>query len=331
MGLCKGVIRLGVIGGLAAGTVVIAANTSPRFAALLHQTKTSVIGMIDSKIDDPVVLRAQLRDLERQYPTRIAEIRRELSQLDQQIEGMKQDKLVAAGVVELVQADLAQLKGLLEQAEAARSESPTRVISVRFDGGVVPLDQAYANGARLRSTLAAYAARVESAERDMAFLEDQREQLIELASTLEAEQMQFQAQIWQLDSQIAMIERNEKMINLVEARSKRLDELDRFEASSLTQLTDRMAQIRSEQEQRLAQLNRRGVTDYEQAVKNRLESERIGREVFERTNRDVIVSPERLIIDGITGRSDRQAEQPAKIIGDDAPTGPVARGNSRWN
>lgn len=330
MGLCKGVIRLGVIGGLATGAVVIAANTSPRFAALLHQAKDGVVGVIDSQIDDPVALRAQLHDLEKQYPARIAEVRSELSQIDQQIEAMKQDKLVAAGVVELVQADLSHLQGLLEQAEAARSDSPTRVISVRFDGGVIPLDQAYAQGTRLRSTLAAYAARVQGADRDLAFLEEQRNQLAELATTLEAEQMQFQAQIWQLDSQIAMIERNDKMIDLVEARSKRLDELDRFEAASLDQLTERMARIRSEQEQRLAQLNRKGVTDYEQAVKNRLEAERIGREVFERMNRDVLVSPERLIIDGL-GSDDRQAEQPATIIGDDKPTGPVAHRNSRWN
>lgn len=322
MGLCKGIIRLGVITGLTAGGVVLAANASPRFAALLHQAKDGVVGLVDSQIDDPVVLRAQLRDLEKQYPARIADIRSELAQLDAQIEAMKQDKLVAAGVVELVQADLAQLKGLIEQAEAARKDAPTRVISVRFDGDVLPLDQAYANGTRLRSTLAAYAGRVQAADRDLAFLNDQRDQLTELATTLEAEQMQFQAQIWQLDAQIAMIERNDKMISIVEARTKRLDELDRFEAASLGQLTDRMAKIRTEQEQRLAQLNRKSVTDYEQAVKNRLETERVSREVFHRSTQ-TIIAPDRLIIEGTSTPS---VPEPPQIIGDPEP-GSMARSN----
>ncbi|MGP1345157.1 MAG: hypothetical protein ACTS3F_00630 [Phycisphaerales bacterium] len=339
MGLCKGIVRLGVIGGLATGAVVVAAQASPRFAALLGQTKARIIGVIDSQIDDPVALRAQLRDLERQYPARITEVRGELSQVDRQIAALKQDKLVAAGVVELVTADLGELKGLLDQAEAARTNAPTRIISVRFDGNVVPLDQAYAEGTRLRATLAAYATRVQDAERDIAFLTEQRDRLTELATTLESEQVQFQSQIWQLDSQIEMIERNEKMIELVEDRARRLDELDRFEASSLNHLTERMASIRAEQEQRLAQLTRKAETDYEQQVKARLDAEKISREAFENASRGMVISPQRLIIDGTTGAHDVGAdnnEDQTVIIGDDAdddqPTGPVASTDrARWN
>ena len=86
----KTVVRAGVITALVGGAAVVIAGPD-RVHAILHQARHSVNGAIDSKISDPVALRAQLRSLESQYPYRIEEVKGDLAELDAQMTQLRRE------------------------------------------------------------------------------------------------------------------------------------------------------------------------------------------------------------------------------------------------
>jgi len=291
MALVKTAVRIAVIGGLATGAAVLVAGPE-RVAAIGGQVRTSVNKAIDSQIDDPVALRAQLRKLESQYPERIAEVRSDLAELDAQLEDLKKDQAVSEKVVALAKADYEALSPLIAKAEAARVESPYAVINVRFGGGTLTLDQAYARGTQINQTIGAYQTRAADAAQNIAFLDQQKQRLTELLTELETERAEFQAQVWQLDNEIAMIERNENLIDMVESREKTLNKYERYEAVSLDHVKERMRKIRAEQEAKLKELaNKSEARNYEQEAQQMIETENLGREVFERSLEETKLAP----------------------------------------
>ncbi|MBL8746020.1 MAG: hypothetical protein JNK58_06655 [Phycisphaerae bacterium] len=283
MCIVKSVMRIAVVGGLATGVAVLVAGPE-RVAALAGQCRTAVRNKIDQSIDDPVALRSQLRTLEAEYPKRITSVRADLAELEAQMSELQRDKAVSERVVEMASSDLGELKEMLARAENARTEAPTAVINVRFDNQPFSLDQAYSRATQINNTLNVYSTRAADAERDIGFLSQQKDRLSELLSTLETERAQFQAQIWQLDGQIEMIARNEKLIDIVEKRQESIDKHSRFEAVSLEQITGRMAKIRAEQESRLQSLaSHSETTNYEKKAKVMLDTENVARDVFRRS------------------------------------------------
>src|SRR5690606_25955559 len=123
------------------------------------QVKNSITDTIDSAIDDPVALRAQLRSLERQYPERIAKVRGELAQLTEQADRVERDRVVALKVIEMASADLDTITDRLEQARAVRAESPGAVIRVRFEDRTMSLEESYNRATQIRNTISAYTTR----------------------------------------------------------------------------------------------------------------------------------------------------------------------------
>lgn len=282
MAIIKTVMRIAVVGGLATGVAVLVAGPE-RVGALAGQCRRAVCDTIDRNIEDPVALRAQLRTLDSEYPKRIASVRSDLAELEAQLQELERDKAVSQRVVEMASADLNELKDMLTRAEGARSESPTAVIHVKFDNQPYSLDQAYSRATQINNTLNVYSTRAADAERDVGFLQQQKDRLTELLGTLETERAQFQAQIWQLDGQIEMIARNEKLIDIVEKRQDSIEQHSRFEAVSLEQITGRMAKIRAEQESRLQSLaSHSETTNYEKKAKVMLDTENSARDVFKK-------------------------------------------------
>lgn len=281
MKVFKTITHVTLLGGLALGAAAVIAGPH-RVTALFDQARTGVVNTIDRHIDDPVALRHQLAQLERTYPQKIGEIRAELGELREQTAGLRREQAIAERVVELAQGDLAELQALLDQAETARAEHPTRVISVRFDRGTIPLEDAYARATQINGTVRIYETRAEQSGKALSALATQQSRLEELLKQLETERAQFQAQIHELDSQIAMIDRNEKLIEIVEERQDAIDRHERFEAHSLEQVTGRMARIQAEQEAKLESLLARdGKEGYEERAREMLRSERQARDVFE--------------------------------------------------
>lgn len=283
MHLGKTVVRVAVIGALATGATVLVAGPD-RVLALAGQARQCVIHKIDSNIKDPVALRAQLRSLEAEYPKRIAAVRSDLVELQGQLASLERDREVARKVVEMAGADLAAMKDVLAKADAARAESPYSVINVRFGGRTMTLDQAYTRATQINNTVNVYTSQLAGADRDITLLRQQQERLQEMLTQLETERAQFQAQVWQLDGQIEMIARNDKLIEMVEARQKTLDKFSRYEAVSLDQVTQKMNAIRAEQESRLQSLmNQEQTTDYQKAAEAMIDAENLSRSVFEKS------------------------------------------------
>ena len=267
----KSLIRLGVVGTvLGAGTLLVAGPD--RIGALIQQTTSTVHSAIDGAIDDPIALRAQLRDLEGQYPEKIAEVRGDLAELQEQRAQLERDLEVGKRVVRLAEADLPELGALISRAEDASSESGYRVVRVRFENRSFDVESAYQKAASIRNLRDAYASRTADTERDLGFLGEQGQRLTELLAQLEAEQTEFQSQIWQLDRQIDAIARNERMIDMMEKRQATIDRHSRYRADSLDQLKARLADLRAQKESQLRTLTSASTaTTYEEQAKMSLE------------------------------------------------------------
>ena len=294
MGIIKGVIRYGVIGTLAGGAVVLVAGPQ-RTLAIINQATSGIHRLIDGQIEDPIVLRQQLRDLEGQYPQKIAAVRGDLSELQQQKVAMQDELRTSQRVVEMTEADLTGMNDLLSKAEDARStaDGPT-LVRVRFDGRAIDLDQAYAKANEISRVRDAYASKSSDTQNALNYLDQQEQRLSELLTKLETERAEFQAQLWQLDQQVDTVARNDRLIEIMENRQDSIDEHSRYAVASLDQLKSRFAEIRGKQEARLEALSVPATTrNYEDRAKQELDSEQGRRQVGKLFNspRTIEVAP----------------------------------------
>ncbi|GAB4384165.1 MAG: hypothetical protein Kow0022_05900 [Phycisphaerales bacterium] len=254
MALIKGIVRFGVIGALALGTgVVVAEWASPGSVhAMCGQAKSAVNRVIDNNIDDPVALRAQIRNLEAEYPEKIAEVRSDLADVQEQIAQLRHEMAVSQKVVALTQADLSVIDGTIQHARDVQATNPGAIVKVSFDQGrSVPIDEALLKRKQIKQTNAFHAQRVAELQTDLNYLSQQEEQLAALLTRLETEQAEFQAQLFQLDAQVDAIDRNERLIEMIKERQKTIDKHSRYQATSLDQLHRQLSKIRAEQKAQL--------------------------------------------------------------------------------
>src|SRR5690554_6743683 len=109
MAFTKNLIRAGVVVALAGAATAMFVGPE-RIGALFSQTRGAVNRAIDGQIKDPVALRQQLRSLEEQYPKRIAEVRGDLAEVNEQVAQLERELAVSRKVVQLADRDLAQMK-----------------------------------------------------------------------------------------------------------------------------------------------------------------------------------------------------------------------------
>jgi len=319
MSIIKNVVRVGVVGGLLVGAAVVIAGPS-RVNAIAGQARGFVNQKIDNAIQDPVALRQQLRTLEQQYPKKIAQVRGELAELTTQLAAIVKERDIAERVIGLASVDYNELNGLIGLAQDARMDSPGAIIRVSFDNQQFPLDQAYTKAAELSSTVNAYRGRLASSDISIDLLSTQRDRLEGLLTELEEERTTFQSQIWQLDSEIEMIARNDKMLEIFEERERSIDRLGKTEASSLEHVMTRMARIRAEQEARFESLANGPRESYEQAAVRMLETEQAAKDVFEKSktmNQNASTSTETIDIttDGVQVNDVNHREALRLVIG----------------
>lgn len=266
MALIKGIVRFGVISALALGTgAVVAEWASPgSVSAMAGQAKNTITNAIDSNIDNPVALRAQIRALEAEYPQKIGEVRSDLNDVQEQIGQLRHQQAVSDKVVALTKVDLAQLDGMIEQARGVQSQHNGAVVRVSFQRTSLDLSDAYAKRAQIEQTAKFHTDRVKELSRDLGYLTQQEQQLSALRDRLETERAEFQAQLFQLDAQIDSIDRNDRLITMMEKRQKTIDEQSRYHTDSLEQLHAQLSSIRTEQQARLEAItNADQARDYE--------------------------------------------------------------------
>jgi len=277
-GIIKTLIRVGVITAASAGAAVLIAGPH-RAAALVSQARSTIMTHIDETIDDPVALRSQLRELEREYPSKIGQVRGDLAELQEQMRQLDRDRAVSERVVSLADRDLSVIQPLLAEAEATVVEKASfgsirNVAAVRFDNHTFTLDQAHTRAKQIAQTRVAYANRAADASHDLIYLAQQEERLVELLSQLETERTQFQGQLWQLDRQVDAIARNEKLISMLEKRKKTIEECSRYEVASLDQIVSRLSEVRARQQAELDVLTGQDANvDYEELARMQIGTE----------------------------------------------------------
>jgi septal ring factor EnvC (AmiA/AmiB activator) len=275
MALCKTMIRAGVLTAVVGG-VAIAVAGPDSVRAYFHQARSNVRKAIDCHVSDPVALRAQLRDLEGQYPKKIDDVRGDLAELEVQIAQLQRDQAVSSKVVEMTDSDLGVMRDVLAKAEETRTQGLGQVVRVRFESNDRPvsIDEAYGKVTRLSQLKDVHGARMTEIDRDLGYLTQQRDRLSGLLEQLENERAEFQTQLWSLDRQVDAISRNDRMIDIMEKRSESIEEHSRYRAASLDQVQGRLADIRAKQESKLETLAKNTeLKNYENAAKYMIDAE----------------------------------------------------------
>lgn len=274
MSLSKNIVRYGVLTALVAGTATVVVGPDT-MGALLQQTRDDVRDVAAKQVRDPVALRSQIRSLAQEYPKRIADVRGDLAELREQARQLTREREVSERVVGLAMDDLAQMQGLITRAESTQDSNPGHVVRVVFANESLDVKEAYTKAARVQQVQEAYSTRQVEIDRDMGYLQQQETRLVSLLDQLETENAQFQAQMWQLDRQIDSIQRNDRLITMMEKRQRTLDQHSTTRAHSLDQVATRFADIRAKQEARLDALSTTGtVTSYEDRAKVQIDGER---------------------------------------------------------
>lgn len=319
-GIVKTVVRFGVIAGLGTGVAVLVAGPE-RVAAFACSARDKAVNVIDSQIDDPTIIRAQLRALADKYPERIADVRGDIAELHEQMRQIQREKEVSQRVVALAETDLTSLKDMLARAEDARvTNGPGRAVLVSFNNQDLPLDQAYSRATQISQTRAAYAARAADAERTLAYLGQQSDRLQQLLSKLEGEHADFQTQLWQLDHQVDAIARNERLLDMLEKRQKMIDDRSRYDVVSLEQVQSRLAQIRTKQEAQFVSLEKAADRlNYEDVAAQQLEAENAARVEFERTLQTSPAKPTPIRISPDNASETDEAAAPAPSVASSEP------------
>lgn len=246
----KTVVRGVVITALAGGVLVAVAGPQ-RAHAVFNQTRGAITSVIDENIEDPILLRAQVKKLEAQYPGKIAEVRSDLSEVQTQISQLQREMQIATKVVSLASNDLNVVDSQIAQARVTQSANPGAIVRISFNNKPVDLDDAYAKRQQIEQTQGLYSNRATDLNIDLGYLSDQESQLADLLERLVGEQSEFQAKLFQLDAQIDTIARNDRLIEMMEDRQDTIDAHSRFQANSLDQLNSRLSNIRTEQRARL--------------------------------------------------------------------------------
>jgi predicted ribosome quality control (RQC) complex YloA/Tae2 family protein len=273
-----GLITLAVGGTVAFGAAMIAGPQ--RSHMVMDQIHAGIMETIDENIEDPRILRTQLRTLEQEYPERISELRGDLAELRTQISQLTREEAVSRRVIELSQVDLSTLIPLVQELNGAVLTSNAtgirNVTSVRFNGRLMTTEQTRSRINRINQTKEAYSARAADAAHDLVYLQQQEQRMEDLLVKLENEHSQFQAQLWQLERQVDAIARNERLIDMMSERQAVLDSYSTFEIKSLDNMTGRLSEVRSRQEAELEFLSAsQDSDDYEGMARLQIDGENI--------------------------------------------------------
>lgn len=273
MCMTKGLFRLALIGGLAAGGATILLGPE-RIAAGFAQLRSHAQGAVDRLVDDPVALRRQLQSLSEQYPKKIATIRGELAEVDRQVTQLEHDREVAYRVVANTTSDMDVLKELM--ARAGEASSNGRPVVVVFDARRLDATDAQREFRRISRIRAEYQERVETTQHHLGYLTQQRTRLGSMLEKLETEFTTFEQQMYALDRKIDAIARNERLVEMIKERESALAGFDtHYKSATLNQLEGKLAEWQARVDAEFEALERRNFgKDYEEAARWELDADK---------------------------------------------------------
>ncbi|MFT4649664.1 MAG: peptidoglycan hydrolase CwlO-like protein [Planctomycetota bacterium] len=239
-----------------ASTFLIGPNSTQ---AVIHQVHESVQSKLDSLMDNPVALRAELQRLEAEYPVRIRAVQKDLGELQVEAKRLQWERAVSDRVVAMAQEDL----GGFGTTASAQSGNGNLVLVAGFPVASVT-NKSRAQVARIQDLVHMHSNRAEDAARDLSYLNKEIERFQLLLTELETERTQYHGQLEQLNRQVDSIRRNERLLEMLRQRQGLLEKAGNFKAHSLDQISGRLDGIRSQQEAELELLSSDDVeSDYE--------------------------------------------------------------------
>ena len=257
-----------------AGAGAYALMGKHRTEAVVNEIQDNLLESIDAHLDNPSLMRSQLRELEREYPERIAQVQGDLAEIKNEIKQLEQEVAVSERVVTLTDRDLERMG--TQVAAQLPNGAGMQLVSVRLDGESFTPDSAHTELQRVRATRAAYSGRAADARHDLGYLTKQAVRLEELLVKLQGEQTEFRAQVVGLNRQIDAISRNDRLLELLDKRNQTIEECSRYEVVSLGQITSRLDQIKGKQEAALDLLaSEERATDYEDLARQELATEEL--------------------------------------------------------
>ena len=273
------ILKFGLLTAVLVGTAAAIgfATLGPNRAhAVIGEMHTSLLEAVDQSIDDPAALRAQIRELEKEYPKRIAQVRSDLAEVQAEIASLDREVAISDRVVALADQDIDRLGA---QLAAQLAEDGAQLVSrslISLDGHTYTPARAKVRLNQVKATRVAYANRSADAKHDRSYLVKQKERLEDLLVKLEAERAEFQTQALTLGRQIDSIARNDRLIQLLDRRNRTIEECSRYESASLDQITGRLAQVKNRQEAELELLSGQSEqADYEDLARMQIETERL--------------------------------------------------------
>jgi chromosome segregation ATPase len=272
---------VGLISGLALGGLTLLIGPH-KVAAGLHQIRVKAQTVIDQVADEPAALRRQLQVMADEYPERIATVRGELAEVSHEIAEFNRDTDVAARVVAMTTDDLVELKTLVTKAVYV-SNSTGRDTDLRFKGVRFEVDQAYSEGNRINDVRVSYQDRLASNQQQLSFLNEQKGRLVEILDRLESENSEFQTKMWQLDSQIDAIERNDRLIDMTKELQATLDSYDKWgKIGNLKMLESKLAEMKIIQTAQLESIRQTNIRwDYAKEAARQLDGNDVTTNYFE--------------------------------------------------
>ena len=270
-GLTKMVFRGALIGGLVLGGATLVLGPD-RIAAGCAQVRHYATAWFDGQIEDPVLMRQQLQTLQKQYPERIKELRGSLAEVDAQISQLKRDSEVAAKVVDMAKNDLASLGSMVDRANVQlAANTGNNAVLIKFQGKNITVDEAFNKGTNIKQTAVAYQDRLAANERDLKLLTTQRTRLAEQLEKAQHEYTNFQTQAWSIERQIAAVERNGKIVDMLQDNQDAIESGDKWKVVSLDDMQNRLAALQAENEALLETMGTiESGTAYEERAKSAL-------------------------------------------------------------
>lgn len=271
-----GMCTAGLLG--LAGVAAYAVAGKERTHAVVQEMHTTLLDAIDERVQDPAALRSQLREMEKEYPKRIAQVRRDLAEIQTEIRALEREQAISERVVALADEDLGRMQPQFDAQVTAVADAgrPVPLRAVRIGERVYSPGRAKVRMDQIASTRLAYANRATDAQHNLLYLKKQEARLEDLLVKLEAERTEFQTQILNLSREIDSIARNDRLIKLLEKRNRTIDECSRYEAVSLDQISGRLSQIKGRQEAELQLLaDQEEQADYEELARMQIATENL--------------------------------------------------------
>jgi chromosome segregation ATPase len=229
------------------GVIVFGVIGKTRVQNAYYSVRDHLRANVDELVDTRRALRREIRDLQEEYPERIADLRTQLREVERDLAACEADQRLAREVVTLCRNDVAVLEAKLAGTEGEGGSS-----WVEFRSERLRADEAVLRAGRIADTETTYLARLDDLERESEFLRKERGLLRAEVAETEREYRDFQAEVGTMLREIDALKRKEKLVKMAERRGEENDDVFAARASSLAALRDRIARRKTELDERLA-------------------------------------------------------------------------------